>query len=172
MLKSAINDYNIPEEFICSMSQRIMVDPVTISNGSTFDRSSITQMHRLGWSTPICLKTGVPFNMFNFIPNRNLKDAIECEIKYLEKNIKSLSRYNLVLYMDYVETKTHEQERLNFIKIHQEQKRVNRAYHQSKLERKNIKLLSHDKVMQIAEKYKCSYETIQIIKQSIEAQLK
>ena len=74
--------------------------------------------------------------------------------------------------MDYVETKTHEQERLNFIKIHQEQKRVNRAYHQSKLERKNIKLLSHDKVMQIAEKYKCSYETIQIIKQSIEAQLK
>ena len=102
MSKSAIYDYKIPEEFICSMSQRIMIDPVTIPNGSTFDRSSIIQLQNLKWSTLICSKTGVPFDVSRFIPNRNLKDAIEYEIKYLEKNIESLSRHNLDMYMCYI----------------------------------------------------------------------
>jgi hypothetical protein len=132
MSKSAIDDYKIPEEFICSMSQRIMIDPVTISNGSTFDRSSITQMHRQGWSTPICSKTGVPFDMSKLVPNRNLKDAIEYEIKYLEKSIEFLSRYNLDMYMCYIEQKAK-----------QNQDCIIHEYKQTKLEQKKLMLKEH-----------------------------
>lgn len=62
-----------PDDFRCPISLEIMIDPVTIETGHTYDRSSILKWFRTGDS--ICPKTGSKLKNTVLVPNlvmRNL----------------------------------------------------------------------------------------------------
>ncbi|OMO81505.1 Armadillo [Corchorus capsularis] len=63
-----------PEDFRCPISLELMVDPVTVSTGQTYDRSSITKWFKAG--NMICPKTGEKLANTELVPNTNLRKLI------------------------------------------------------------------------------------------------
>jgi hypothetical protein len=100
MSQSVSNDSEIPLEFIDPITLGIMVSPVIIPSGHSYDRDSLEELFEL-----ICPLTRLPFTLDDMIPNRNLKGAIECHVKYLETKKSSLSEHDLELYMSYIEAR-------------------------------------------------------------------
>ncbi|KAL0447122.1 UNVERIFIED_CONTAM: U-box domain-containing protein 19 [Sesamum latifolium] len=64
-----------PDDFRCPISLEIMADPVTISTGHTYDRSSILKWFRSGNHT--CPKTGERLICVDLVPNHALKRLIK-----------------------------------------------------------------------------------------------
>ncbi|XP_021809785.1 U-box domain-containing protein 18 [Prunus avium] len=69
-----LNRLNV-EDFRCPISLEIMVDPVTIGTGHSYDRSSIMKWFRAG--SPICPKTGEKLKNTEVVPNLALKRLIQ-----------------------------------------------------------------------------------------------
>ena len=63
-----------PEEFICPITQVIMVDPVLASDGRTYERSAITEWLRTHSTSPITRET---MHQQSLTPNYALKSMIE-----------------------------------------------------------------------------------------------
>ncbi|KAL9227439.1 hypothetical protein vseg_003127 [Gypsophila vaccaria] len=63
-----------PEDFRCPISLELMMDPVTISTGHTFDRSSIMKWLNAGHL--LCPKTGEKLKNKDFVPNCALQKII------------------------------------------------------------------------------------------------
>lgn len=63
-----------PEEFRCPISLDLMTDPVTISSGHTYDRSSILKWFKSGNST--CPITGKKLETLGVVPNLVLRRLI------------------------------------------------------------------------------------------------
>ncbi|ONK81283.1 uncharacterized protein A4U43_C01F27380 [Asparagus officinalis] len=65
---------NVPQEFCCPISSRLMYDPVVIASGQTFERVSIEKWFSEGHDTcPMTLKKLKDLYM---IPNSSMKDLI------------------------------------------------------------------------------------------------
>ncbi|KAM0071480.1 putative U box domain, armadillo-like helical, Zinc finger, RING/FYVE/PHD-type [Helianthus debilis subsp. tardiflorus] len=64
----------IPKDFCCPISLDLMMDPVIISTGQTFDRGSISRWIEEGHST--CPKTGQALVHKKLVPNRALRNLI------------------------------------------------------------------------------------------------
>ncbi|XP_019093210.1 PREDICTED: U-box domain-containing protein 17-like [Camelina sativa] len=65
----------LPKDFVCSISLSLMKDPVIVSTGQTYDRSSIVRWFKEGHST--CPKTGQKIvDSSCVVPNRALRDLI------------------------------------------------------------------------------------------------
>ncbi|KAK8568180.1 hypothetical protein V6N13_106113 [Hibiscus sabdariffa] len=67
--------FQIPYHFRCPISLELMRDPVTVSTGQTYDRSSIESWVATGNTT--CPVTRVPLTDFTFIPNHTLRRLIQ-----------------------------------------------------------------------------------------------
>ncbi|XP_074311883.1 U-box domain-containing protein 16-like [Silene latifolia] len=67
-------EMNAPSDFRCPIALDLMTDPVVVSTGQTYDRSSITMWIETGHNN--CPKTGQPLAHTNFIPNLALKSLI------------------------------------------------------------------------------------------------
>ncbi|CAN0846429.1 U-box domain-containing protein 26 [Linum grandiflorum] len=65
----------IPYHFRCPISLELMRDPVTVSTGQTYDRSSIESWIATGNTT--CPVTRTPLSDFTFIPNHTLRRLIQ-----------------------------------------------------------------------------------------------
>ncbi|KAK8521434.1 hypothetical protein V6N13_077536 [Hibiscus sabdariffa] len=63
-----------PEDFRCPISLELMIDPVTVSTGQTYDRSSIQKWLKAGHT--ICPKTGEKLTSTELVPNTNLRKLI------------------------------------------------------------------------------------------------
>ncbi|GMI99474.1 plant U-box 19 [Hibiscus trionum] len=63
-----------PEDFRCPISLELMIDPVTVSTGQTYDRSSIHKWLKAGHT--ICPKTGEKLTSTELVPNTNLRKLI------------------------------------------------------------------------------------------------
>ncbi|KAI7996306.1 U-box domain-containing protein 19 [Camellia lanceoleosa] len=79
------------DDFLCPISLEIMIDPVTVSTGHTYDRSSILKWFKAGNST--CPKTGEKLKSTDLVPNLALKRLIsqycyEFAIPVAEKSSK------------------------------------------------------------------------------------
>ncbi|KAI9121361.1 hypothetical protein K1719_008394 [Acacia pycnantha] len=64
----------VPKDFYCPISLDLMSDPVIISTGQTYDRSSISRWLEEGHCT--CPKTGQMLAHTKLVPNRALKNLI------------------------------------------------------------------------------------------------
>ncbi|KAL1207328.1 U-box domain-containing protein 17 [Cardamine amara subsp. amara] len=69
---------SLPKDFVCSISLNLMNDPVIVSTGQTYDRSSIVRWIEEGHST--CPKTGQKLvdSSSCIVPNRALRNLITC----------------------------------------------------------------------------------------------
>ncbi|KAK9667105.1 hypothetical protein RND81_14G233300 [Saponaria officinalis] len=65
----------IPYHFRCPISLELMTDPVTVSTGQTYDRSSIDSWVSTGNTT--CPVTRSPLSDFTLIPNHTLRRLIQ-----------------------------------------------------------------------------------------------
>ncbi|KAK6261162.1 hypothetical protein QUC31_006978 [Theobroma cacao] len=63
-----------PEDFRCPISLELMIDPVTVSTGQTYDRSSIQKWFKAG--NMICPNTGEKLANTGLVPNTNLRKLI------------------------------------------------------------------------------------------------
>lgn len=72
------SDVTIPEEYLCPISWDIMTNPVILSDGHTYDKSSIR--YNKNSLSPI---TKLPVNIKNSILNRLIKGFID---KFILKN--------------------------------------------------------------------------------------
>lgn len=63
-----------PADFRCPISLELMIDPVTVSTGQTYDQSSIQKWLKAGHT--ICPKTGEKLNNTELVPNTNLRKLI------------------------------------------------------------------------------------------------
>ncbi|CAI0398806.1 unnamed protein product [Linum tenue] len=63
-----------PEDFRCPISLELMTDPVTVSTGQTYDRSSIQKWLKSGNTT--CPKTGERLQSKELVPNTSLRNVI------------------------------------------------------------------------------------------------
>lgn len=70
----ANDDLNIPPDFRCPISLDLMRDPVVVSTGQTYDRTSIIPWMESGHNT--CPKTGQNLAHADLIPNRALQNLI------------------------------------------------------------------------------------------------
>ncbi|XP_057528782.1 U-box domain-containing protein 19-like [Amaranthus tricolor] len=81
------NDYKYqlgfinPDDIKCPISLEIMVDPVTISTGHTYERVNILKWFKAG--NPTCPKTGQSLQSLDIVPNLALKEVIK---QYCSKN--------------------------------------------------------------------------------------
>eukprot|EP00249_Psilotum_nudum_P003130 c16452_g1_i1 orf=694-1779(+) len=64
-----------PPEFVCPISNSVMVDPVIVASGQTYERRCIEAWFQLGQRT--CMKQGVILQHFFLIPNVAVKTAIQ-----------------------------------------------------------------------------------------------
>ncbi|KAJ8753508.1 hypothetical protein K2173_022749 [Erythroxylum novogranatense] len=64
-----------PKDFHCPISLELMTDPVTISTGQTYDRSSIQKWLKAG--NTICPKTGERLSGAEMVPNISLRKLIQ-----------------------------------------------------------------------------------------------
>uniref|UniRef100_A0A2P2J8S2 RING-type E3 ubiquitin transferase n=1 Tax=Rhizophora mucronata TaxID=61149 RepID=A0A2P2J8S2_RHIMU len=64
-----------PEDFRCPISLELMTDPVTVSTGQTYDRSSIQKWLNAG--NMICPKTGERLTSTDLVPNASLHKVIQ-----------------------------------------------------------------------------------------------
>ncbi|KAK6152552.1 hypothetical protein DH2020_015187 [Rehmannia glutinosa] len=67
-------EVNLPADFRCPISLDLMTDPVVVSTGQTYDRSSISLWIESGHAT--CPKTGQALTHTHLIPNLSLKNLI------------------------------------------------------------------------------------------------
>ncbi|OVA04056.1 Armadillo [Macleaya cordata] len=69
----------VPKDFCCPISLDLMPDPVTVSTGQTYDRSSIARWMEEGHCS--CPKTGQMLTHTRLVPNRALRNLISqwCE---------------------------------------------------------------------------------------------
>ncbi|CAI8594420.1 unnamed protein product [Vicia faba] len=65
---------NPPQEFLCPISGSLMSDPVIVSSGHSFDRTSIQACTNLNFTPQ--LQDGTTPNFTTLIPNLNLKSSI------------------------------------------------------------------------------------------------
>lgn len=78
-----------PEDFRCPISLELMIDPVTVSTGQTYDRSSIQKWLSAG--NLICPKTGERLTSSEIVPNSSLKKLIN---QFCADNGISLAKFN------------------------------------------------------------------------------
>uniref|UniRef100_A0A7N0V5W8 RING-type E3 ubiquitin transferase n=1 Tax=Kalanchoe fedtschenkoi TaxID=63787 RepID=A0A7N0V5W8_KALFE len=71
----------VPHEFLCPISSEIMMDPVIVATGQTYERESILKW--LDSNNETCPKTGQPLSDTNLTPNSALKTQI---MEWCEKN--------------------------------------------------------------------------------------
>ncbi|KAJ8533147.1 hypothetical protein K7X08_016036 [Anisodus acutangulus] len=71
---AAVADVSVPADFRCPISLDLMRDPVVVSTGQTYDRSSIAPWFESGHTT--CPKTGQTLTHTDLIPNSALKNLI------------------------------------------------------------------------------------------------
>ncbi|CAL0334708.1 unnamed protein product [Lupinus luteus] len=64
----------VPKDFCCPISLDLMCDPVIISTGQTYDRSSISRWMEEGHTT--CPKTGQMLGHTRLVPNRALRNLV------------------------------------------------------------------------------------------------
>lgn len=64
----------IPEEFLCPISLELMVDPVIVASGQTYERAAIERWLEEGHTT--CPKTGLKLFHNFLVPNSNLRRLI------------------------------------------------------------------------------------------------
>ncbi|KAL5813916.1 hypothetical protein ACOSQ4_024557 [Xanthoceras sorbifolium] len=64
-----------PQDFRCPISLELMTDPVTVSTGQTYDRSSIQKWLKAG--NMMCPKTGEKLTNSELVPNASLKKLIQ-----------------------------------------------------------------------------------------------
>ncbi|KAL5544230.1 hypothetical protein UlMin_008014 [Ulmus minor] len=76
-----------PEDFRCPISLELMTDPVTVSTGQTYDRSSIQKWFKAG--NFICPKTGEKLTNTELVPNSILRKLIK---KFCADNGISLAK--------------------------------------------------------------------------------
>ncbi|CBI37127.3 unnamed protein product, partial [Vitis vinifera] len=82
----AINGVRIPSYFRCPLSLELMMDPVIVASGQTYERSSIQKW--LDQGLMICPKTRQTLAHANLIPNYTVKALIE---NWCEENNITLS---------------------------------------------------------------------------------
>ena len=63
----------VPDDFICSITTEIMTDPVSTSDGFTYERAAITEWLRTKDTSP---KTGAKLESKALIPNHSLRSMI------------------------------------------------------------------------------------------------
>ncbi|KAL3531225.1 hypothetical protein ACH5RR_010547 [Cinchona calisaya] len=80
----SINGIKIPLYFLCPLSLELMLDPVIVASGQTYERSSIQTWLDHGLNT--CPKTRQKLSHTNLIPNYTVKALIAtwCEEKKIE----------------------------------------------------------------------------------------
>lgn len=74
-IEEFIDGEDIPNGFLCPISQEIMRDPVIAENGFSYERSDIQQWFDDGNS--LSPDTGLPLKHKNLVPNINLKKSIQ-----------------------------------------------------------------------------------------------
>ncbi|CAI9781272.1 unnamed protein product [Fraxinus pennsylvanica] len=70
----AMNNIRIPSYFRCPLSLEIMLDPVIVASGQTYERASIQKWLDHGLKT--CPKTGQKLSHSNLIPNYTVKALV------------------------------------------------------------------------------------------------
>ena len=63
----------VPDDFICPITAEIMTDPVSTSDGFTYERAAITEWLRTKDTSP---KTGATLESKKLIPNHSLRSVI------------------------------------------------------------------------------------------------
>ena len=63
----------VPDDFICPITAEIMTDPVSTSDGFTYERAAITEWLRTKDTSP---KTGAKLESKKLIPNHSLRSMI------------------------------------------------------------------------------------------------
>ena len=63
----------VPDDFICPITAEIMTDPVSTSDGFTYERAAITEWLRTKDTSP---KTGATLESKALIPNHSLRSVI------------------------------------------------------------------------------------------------
>ncbi|MCL7030943.1 hypothetical protein MKW94_019450 [Papaver nudicaule] len=83
LLSQEIGDMaiTVPKDFCCSISLDLMEDPVTVSTGQTYDRSSILRWMEDGHCS--CPKTGQMLTHTRLVQNRALRNLISIDFLYL-----------------------------------------------------------------------------------------
>ena len=74
---------DIPIEFMCPISQMIMIDPVKTSDDKTYDRRSIEKWFDIKTTSPL---TGLYLNDISLTENKELYDQIQNYIKMKYEN--------------------------------------------------------------------------------------
>jgi hypothetical protein len=69
------NSTNIPSEFICPITKKVMRDPMMSKTGQNFERAAIVQWLNLGMGT--CPVTGQALTISNLVSNKTLQWKIQ-----------------------------------------------------------------------------------------------
>ena len=75
-----IKNVDVPEDFICPISQILMEDPVIADDGFTYERKAIAKWFNIKKTSPM---TNEPIGDERLVPNRTIKSQI---IKFKEEN--------------------------------------------------------------------------------------
>ena len=68
----------MPDDFICPITSEIMTDPVSTSDGFTYERAAITEWLRTKDTSP---KTGATLESTTLYPNLSLRSVIRAFIE-------------------------------------------------------------------------------------------
>jgi hypothetical protein len=80
---------NIPDSFLCPITQEILEDPVCAADGQTYERSALEEWFRRGKrSSPL---TGAPLEHINVTPNVTLRKAIQDFLEARERAAQEAS---------------------------------------------------------------------------------
>ncbi|KAF9684710.1 hypothetical protein SADUNF_Sadunf04G0146800 [Salix dunnii] len=85
----------IPHEFLCPITKEIMVDPVILASGQTYERESIQKWLNSNHRT--CPKTGQILDHLSLAPNFALRNLI---LQWCEKNKYELPKKDVLLRSD------------------------------------------------------------------------
>lgn len=92
IITTLIHDDCIPNEFYCSISQDIMIDPVKTQDNHTYDRSSILKWFEHNLTSPL---TGLPLTSDTLVPDDELRKQIQSfavlQIEKAQENYKPSS---------------------------------------------------------------------------------
>lgn len=110
----ATQNQNPPQEFLCPISGSLMSDPVIVSSGHSFDRTSVQACKNLNYTPQ--LADGTTPNFTTLIPNLNLKSSI---LKWTQTQTKMQTNPNLTttenLVLKLMSSKQHEQNQNNLV---------------------------------------------------------
>jgi len=67
----------VPEAFVCSITQRVMLDPVVAADGHTYDRAAILRWFAQGHSQLKSPLSGELLRTTELLPNNNLRSQIQ-----------------------------------------------------------------------------------------------